>query len=255
MSLPELTHDQAKALVSGGYGKETLRNVGRYVVPICWPLSPDDGGERLTNGTAFFVKTPEALFAVTAAHVVRAFLEQKEAVFGALWATLKDMDAVVDLPHELIAIGKKADIATFRVTERVIAKLGKHPMTGWPPKIPQVGKGVVYAGFPGTVRQRTAPREFSFGLVSGGTVADSVTETRIVTSIGRDDLVDTLGHGLPPEDFDFRGMSGGPVLAVVETNVVSWSLAGVISEGTSLLGGILFADLATCIQADGTILE
>ncbi len=255
MNLPELTPERARALAVGDYGKETLLNVGRYVVPLCWLVPSDDEGVRLTGGTAFFVETPKALFAVTAAHVVREFVEQKEAAFGALWAALLDPNTLIDLPHDLIAIGKKADIATFRVTEQAIAKLGRQPMTGWPPKLPQVGKGVVYAGFPGTVRKRTAPREFNFGLVSGGTVVNSVSETRLITRLDRDDLVDPLGHGLPPEDFDFRGMSGGPVLATIETNVVSWFLAGVISEGTSFMGGMLLADLATCIQDDGSIRE
>jgi len=41
-----------------------------------------------------------------------------------------------------------------------------------------------------------------------------------------------LGNGLPPEDYDFRGMSGGPMLTVVEHNGIrSWRLAGILYRG------------------------
>jgi hypothetical protein len=253
MSLPELTIDQAKELAAGGYGKTLLRTAGSYVVPICWPKSSiDQESIHLTNGTAFFVKTPQAIFAVTAGHVVREFLQDK-ARDPRITCGLVDSETAIDLQRDLIAIGTNVDIATFRVSESVISKLEKQPMTGWPPKTPQIGKGVFYAGFPGQVRQRLAPREFSFGLCSGSGVADHVDLQKVVTSINRDDLVDTLGHGLPPEDFDFGGMSGGPVLALIETGIVSWGLAGVIFEGSRLGGGLLYGARATCLQDDGTI--
>ncbi len=40
-----------------------------------------------------------------------------------------------------------------------------------------------------------------------------------------------FGQGLPPENFDFRGMSGGPMLTVVQNTLRSWMLAGVIVQG------------------------
>jgi hypothetical protein len=254
MALPDLTHEQAKELAGGPFGAETLRNAGRYVVPICWPVSVDRGVIQLRNGTAFFVKTPRKVFAVTAAHVVRGFMEHKAQVPDAVCGLL-DSETPIDLERDLIAMGRRVDIATFQVSERAIAKLGKQPITAWPPRTPQVGKGVVYAGFPGMARERTAPREFAFGLVSGATVADSVSETRIISVVDQGDLQDPLGHGLPPSDFEFGGMSGGPMLAVIETGLLSWALAGVITDGGSFLGGMLFADRATCIQDDGTIAE
>lgn len=254
MALPDLTYEQAKELAGGPFGAVTLRNAGSYVVPISWPASVDNVGMHLRNGTAFFVRTPQMVFAVTAAHVVRSFIQHKRQVPDAVCGLI-DSETPIDLERDLIAMGRHFDIATFQVSERTIAKLGKQPMTAWPPRTPQVGKGVVYAGFPGMVRERIAPREFSFGLVSGATVADSVSETRIITVVNQGDLQDPLGHGLPPSDFEFGGMSGGPMIAVIETGLISWALAGVITDGGSLLGGTLFATPATCIQADGTIAE
>lgn len=253
MSLPDLTYEQAKALAGGPFGATTLRNVASYAVPICWPTSIDEGGVVLKNGTAFFVQTPRALFGVTAAHVVRAFLRQKAAMPNTVCG-LRDTETPVDLVNDVISIGKHVDIATFRVGERIIRELGKQPLTRWPPQIPQVGKGVNYAGYPGTARRRLAPHEFSFGVVTGATVAESVSDKRIVTVV-QGELQDPLGHGLPPSDFDFGGMSGGPMLATIETGLVTWALAGIITEGGSMLAGTLFADVATCIQEDGTIRE
>lgn len=255
MALPSLSHTQAKELASGPYGATLLRTAGSYVVPMCWPKTSVDREEvELTNGTAFFLKTPRAVFAVTAAHVVRGFLEAKD-LDPRLACGLLDSETLIDLDKDLIAIGTEVDIATFRVSEGVIAKLNKQPLTAWPPQTPQAGKGVLYAGFPGQVRQRLAAREFSFGLCSGGGVADQVDSEKIVTVINHDELLDTLGHGLPPEDFDFGGMSGGPLLAILETGIVSWGLAGVITDGLRLAGGMLYGARATCIQEDGTIVE
>lgn len=255
MALPPLSFVQAKELASGPYGATLLRTAGSYVVPMCWPKTSIDHEEvELTNGTAFFLKTPQAVFAVTAAHVIRGFLEAKE-LDPRLACGLLDSDTLIDLDRDLIAIGSNVDIATFRVSESVIAKLNKQPLTAWPPQTPQVGKGVFYAGFPGQVRQRLAVREFSFGLCSGAGVADHVDSQNIVTSINHDDLVDPLGHGFPPEDFDFGGMSGGPLLAVIETGIVSWGLAGVIFKGSNLGGGLLYGARATSIREDETIAE
>lgn len=253
MPLPAVTIEQARKLAAGDFGKEMLRSVGAYTVPISWPKSIDtDGGIHLTNGTAFFVETPKALFAVTARHVVTEF-QQAKARDARVVCALKDSDTQIDLTGDLIAIGRSVDIATFRVSERIISTLGKRALAAWPPTVPKIGQGLLYAGFPGQTRERRGPREFSFGLSLGGTPANHVDDKKVVTNVNRDDLVDTLGLGLPPEDFDFGGMSGGPVLAIVETGIISWRLAGVIYEGIRLAGGLLYGARATVIQDDGNI--
>ena len=40
-----------------------------------------------------------------------------------------------------------------------------------------------------------------------------------------------LGGGIPPENFDFGGISGGLTLTVIQNRLRSWSLAGVIYQG------------------------
>lgn len=137
--------DEAKALAAGPFGATLLRAAGSYAVPICWPKSIDErGGIQLTNGTAFFVKTPSAVFCVTAAHVVRGFLADK-ARDPRTECALLDSETKLDLERDLISIGTDADIATFRVSDNAISRLNKQPITGWPPRMPQVGKGILYA--------------------------------------------------------------------------------------------------------------
>jgi hypothetical protein len=254
MPLPEITPEQARELAGGAYGQTILRTAGSYVVPICWPESVDGGGVHLTNGSAFFVRTPRALFGVTAAHVVHQFLLDK-AARPQLTCCLLDSDGPLDFPRDLIAVGTTVDIATFRANDELVARLGKQAITAWPPGTPNVGKGIFYAGFPGQVRNRTGTHEFSFGLCPGAGIADDVLDREIVSNLHREDLVDTLGNGLPPEGFEFGGMSGGPVLAVIETGLISWKLAGVISRGSTLAGGTLISARATCLQDDGTLVQ
>jgi hypothetical protein len=56
-----------------------------------------------------------------------------------------------------------------------------------------------------------------------------VNDSDVSSLIDREDLIDLLGSGVPHENFDYRGMSGGPMLTAVEHHGLrSWRLAGVI---------------------------
>lgn len=63
-------------------------------------------------------------------------------------------------------------------------------------------------------------------------VADLVGRRDIWTVFNRANWIDVMGLGLPPERYDFGGISGGPMLSVIERHGLrSWALAGVIYEG------------------------
>ncbi|WP_293679266.1 hypothetical protein [uncultured Phenylobacterium sp.] len=49
--------------------------------------------------------------------------------------------------------------------------------------------------------------------------------------VERENLIPVFGDGLPPDNLDFRGMSGGPMLTVVQNGLRSWMLTGVLVEG------------------------
>jgi hypothetical protein len=102
----------------------------------------------------------------------------------------------------------------------------------WPPAPPQVDRGVYYCGFPGVSTLWLSTTEISFGAAPGGGVASCISDNDISTLMEREHLIDVMGTGLPPENFDFGGISGGPMLTAVEDKGIrSWRLAGVIYNG------------------------
>ena len=114
--------------------------------------------------------------------------------------------------------------------------LGKEVLTGhqkaWPPAPPEERCGIYYAGYPGIGTRHPSPREAVFGIVRGSGIAHSVGERNVCTQLEREYLMPAkVGEGVPPENFDFRGMSGGLMLTVIQNRLRSWSLAGVIYQG------------------------
>jgi hypothetical protein len=67
----------------------------------------------------------------------------------------------------------------------------------------------------------------SFGIHAGNTDATEVTDRVITCQFDRQQWIDHLGNGLPPEGYDQGGLSGAPLLTLVENNnVFSWRLGG-----------------------------
>lgn len=88
-------------------------------------------------------------------------------------------------------------------------------------------------GFAGIDTLWLAKDKISFGAAPGGGVASSVSDKDICSLMDRESVIPVLGRGVPPDDYDFGGISGGPMLAVVEgrAGLRSWWPAGVIYEG------------------------
>src|SRR5580704_5442907 len=86
--------------------------------------------------------------------------------------------------------------------------------------------------YPGIGTRHPSPREAVFGIVRGSGIAHSVSERDVCTQLEREYLMPAkVGEGVPPENFDFRGMSGCLMLTVIQNRLRSWSLAGVIYQG------------------------
>ena len=64
-----ITEEEAKDIVRR-MGKPTLEFAASIVAPIYWPVRNADGTVIARNGTAFFLKTDQTVFGVTAAHVI-----------------------------------------------------------------------------------------------------------------------------------------------------------------------------------------
>ncbi len=175
------------------------------------------------------------------------------------WDTTSGYDGVarefleIDLAARLVARDKKRDVATFSIRPDELTKLGVSMITTWPPRIPDQGKGVVFAGFPGHERLRVGPSELSFAIFPGFAVATAINDRHITIQLEREYMVETKGFKPTPEGFDFGGMSGGPMLTVLENNGLSWwALGGVISDGSADYAMLNIAR-ADCLDATGKI--
>jgi hypothetical protein len=67
--------------------------------------------------------------------------------------------------------------------------------------------------------------------MGGGGIATSVSEKDVSSQIEREYLMSYFGEDIPPENYNFGGLSGGPMFAVVESTLRSWALVGVVYQG------------------------
>lgn len=207
----------------------------------------------------FFLDAGEGVFAVTAGHVYQGYLEAK-GIYPATYCQLWNMR--FDPAARLIACQSdpetEPDIATFQVTPQEVSRLGKMALTGsqssWPPAPPEEGKGVFFAGFPSRERLQVSLNEINFGVFQGGLVATSVSERDILCYVEQEHLIDTPWFpGQASVDYDARGVSGAPLISLVDNyGVWSWRLGGVIYKAPEA-GGMLFAVRAEYILPDGTL--
>jgi hypothetical protein len=264
---PVKTEAEARALMAAGLGRAELEFATSLTAPLYWIIRDDERRYRVRNGSAFFLDAGNGPFGVTACHVVEGW--RQDRANGNVVGLQLGLDLPIDFEgsNALIAAHEGIDIATFRVSADEIKRIGKTALTGfqtnWPPRPPQQGRGIYYAGFPGVETIWLSATEISFGAAPGGGIASSVSETDVSSLIEREHLIAVLGHGPPPEDYNFGGMSGGPMLSVIETKALrSWALAGVIYQGPnpspdaahSIAGlQIMKARRADFILPDGTL--
>ncbi len=260
-SPPTMTQERAVDLVSGNYGKETIRQIANYVAPIFWVKRAEDGSCEVNNGSIFFVDAGNGLFAVTAWHVFDKYQAAKESsseisscqigpnTFGAPGREFVPFD----LDTRLIDCDADADIATFQVLPEEMDAIGSTVLTAWPPMTPEKDLGIGFAGFPGRARQFVNPQTLEFGVYSALSVATEINDRLISCQIQHEYIVDVPGFPGIPGEFDTQGLSGGPLLTHVEKNgIYYWCLGGVIREASNKWE-IIFASRADRLEADGTI--
>jgi len=247
-----LSKEEGIRAIRAGFAQVLLDATFDCSAPIYWfSIAGDRRGPVLNNGTIFFIDTGAGPFAVTARHVLEGY---REAI-RAEPRTLCEIGGVgFDLLSNLIAEDRNADIVTLRIDDDALTKIGRVPHVNpraWPPKPPEIGKGVFFGGYPGRHRVE-GPGVIQWGFAGGLDVATAVHEDHICVQFSREDWVSTAGLPPPAVGEPWGGISGAPLFAVVQNGVVSWRLAGVVTEFGATLE-ILYASSFSQVGSDGSI--
>lgn len=232
----QLSIEEGKAIMQRGLGKFELELVTSFCTPLYCAMRQPNGEVFSRNGTAFFLDAGEGLFGVTSAHVIDALRGfQQTAGAGPLRLAGNGTSIQLHWEARVIDAHRDIDIATFKIDEREVTALGKQVLSGyqkrWPPNPPVERCGIYYSGYPEVGTRRPSPQEAIFGAAPGSGIASSISDKDVSTLIEREYLIPMLGGGVPPENFAFSGISGGPMLMVIQGRLRSWALAGVIYQG------------------------
>lgn len=246
-----LSKEEAIALTRGPYATTVERAVAASIAPFLWRERDANGDPKIRNGTVFFVSA-DVTFMVTADHVFDAYLKARN-MFGN-FSRCQLGNVRFDPEDRLIARSASLDIATFIISEDEIGRTGdgRFPMSFDPMK-PATGRGVLLAGFPGLARRRLSEREIENGIFTALTVADNVTDREISGHFSREHQVDKPGRATAPPGYDIGGVSGAPLVTMVDSaNLHYWRLGGVMT-GFSTAFEIFCATRADFILPDGTL--
>jgi hypothetical protein len=228
-----ISAEKAKELLSG-----PLADVYRSILKACcasifwYGRGRRDLGAILHNGTVTFVRTPDCLIGVTAAHVLRKYLVDSDGD----GVTIQIDDAVVpDLKSRIISLPRPGgtDIATFRLDQKILGQMAKQitPLENWPPRPPQEGRGIMLAGYP-AIERLSKGRNVEFGLFTAIVIARTVSDRQITWLVEPDAQLETANIPPPPPRYGLGGVSGGPLITWLESEnyISSFVLGGIITE-------------------------
>ena len=253
MARKELSKEEAIALTRGPYADTVEKAVAGSADPFFWRERDEAGNFKILNGTVFFIET-DRVFAVTADHVFDRYSKARQK-FG-FDARCQIGNLRIDPEERLIARSPVLDIATFEITQKEIERTapGKLPMS-FNPMVPQIERGVLFAGFPGRERRPIGEGEIESGIYTALTVAHNVSDRQISGHFVRERQVDKPGRLTAPFGYDIGGVSGGPLVTIVDSdNLHYWRLGGVMTEFNANLE-IFYATRADFIKNNGTLGE
>ncbi len=228
--MPDVTREEATEIFRRGFGRELLREAMRVSTAIYWGEPVAGSTPRIRNsGTVVFIDGGEGPFAVSAHHVIEGYRQDVARDPGLVCYV--SGTAYNPLQH-IIAEDPSRDLVTLSISEAQLRAFdrGVHRNPGaWPPAPPHQGKGVFFGGFRGLDREQIDDR-LGFGFSGGVGTATTVAGDRITVQFQREHWVCTDIMPGPPPNAPWGGASGGPVFALVQDGVMSWRLAGIISE-------------------------
>lgn len=228
--MPDMTREEAAKILRSGFGKALLQEAMRVSTAIYWGEAVRGQTPRIRNsGTLVFLDAGQGPFAVSAHHVIEVYRQALAQEPGLVCYVSNE---VYDPLAHIIAADPRHDLVTLSLTESVIRvaekKIHVHPRE-WPPRPPQQGRGVFFGGYRGQDREQLADR-LGLGFMGGVGTATAVTEDRVTIQFEREEWVHSVTLQEPAPNSPWGGASGGPVFALVQNGIMSWQLAGIISE-------------------------
>lgn len=243
--------EEAIRLINGDFGKQLINMAINSIAPLYWYDCRDKGDIKIKSGTIFFLDTGIRKFAVTAYHVYQAYFE---ALSDNLNIRCQIEKILFQPDKHIIDYCSHLDIITFDIQYNEVQEIKKQFFTGhqsvWPPKPPDLEKGVFFSGYPGREKILLPYNIISWGVVRAFCTAKSVNENNIAIQLDYKNIVENFTT--MPRCYDLRGVSGAPLITLVQDHIVYWRLGGVIYEAKEDLG-LIFARPANYILADGMI--
>ena len=239
--------------------KQFLSRVSSLAELICAPIwwsvaTPADARARiLHNGTICYVNTGSRRIGITANHVYKEYLADKETR-GAEAIECQFGSSTIYPEKHIIDYCERRDLATFVVIEVFVGASNHnlkshHNAVRWPPHRAQKSEVVIYGGYPGELREDKGHiAELPFQWVVGH--VNDVGEEHIVLEPG----FKTMDWQGPETNNKLGGWSGGPVFRLVEQEPITrLELIGIITQ--SLQDQAVLARHADAIQTDGTLCQ
>jgi hypothetical protein len=207
------------------------------------PALADARGASIFSATVTYLDLGGRRMLITSAHVVRHFERERQndgvTIFQVPGLVLDELKA------RLIDIDDDSDLATIDAGDLSLASRDVprkqlqprqfyHPAR-WPPEAATEGDVVAYAGWPGALRHDSADlwdiESNPYSMI--GMPITSAMMDRFNVKLDRSDMTLAFGRTTEdPKDYDFGGMSGGPVL---RRGTLSYELIGIISEYNEVL--------------------
>jgi hypothetical protein len=212
--------------VIADFTANVARSLNWYDLTEPWP-------KRLDGASCFVLKFDTQLVGITANHVVEAFERAKDgnqriACFLRT-SGLDLLDAIIDRDREL-------DLATFEVTQTQLKECAATAVDcreQWPPPIPDQGREISFAGFPGEFGEPWPKHRIEFRSAVDVTHVEAVTERNVVAIYDpkRDRRI-VAAPAFPEIGGNWSGCSGGPVLMYfIRRGIIRWFPIALITEG------------------------
>jgi hypothetical protein len=243
------------------------QEVKNYAAPIYWIVNPYCANSVLNNGTCFAVKISGKIIGITACHVLyggeESYFAQKEN-HPDLELVIRNL-RITNMEERIIDYDPYLDVVTFSLTEDDVKKIGfrvyERTAEKWPPSPPDIGKGIVFMGFPGEKRKVINKKVIEFEGASNCLVVTDVGLDHLDIQIRLKDLRPLYGESIPALDRNLGGYSGAPVWVVSSGVSELWWPGGMIYQMPRNLGAdengeevvYLIARRVNFINPDGTL--